>query len=379
MLMVPIDRLLTPIDLQKTDGSLVGTTVRVDLPRDWPLEEIFITCDLTVGTAFSSMLVDGALGLIKRVRLITNSTKQVPVVDYSGVGLLELDSQVGLNLDHATLGLISEHTKATAGLPTTQLYRCVYRIPMVHPKLRGALRAHCLLPIHNHSMNPQLQIDFSSQAEMATGSVTKLTADVLLRQRKITSGIESKIQANGGYIENDLIETVQSLGTGVTGEQRFDIPVPGRFAGLMCRFYKGGAAVTRGDISENVTTGTESVWRIESGGFIFKQSRVKHIRAINDRSRTLNSQLQASSPSIGAAVASTVFIQDPCALYYDFLTDDVNEADELGSTLDCNFPYAQGQKMQLIGPVASAATNGHKVYIGGHRFYGDLSRWITDK
>jgi hypothetical protein len=31
--------------------------------------------------------------------------------------------------------------------------------------------------------------------------------------------------------------------------------------------------------------------------------------------------------------------------------------------------------MELVGNVAAAVTNAHTIFYGGHRYYGDLSRW----
>lgn len=372
MMTKPLDRLLSPPELQKDDASLLGTTQRIRLPRDWPLEEIIICVDVTRGAdAYAAPTGDSILSILKRVRLVTNHKKHRTVVDYSGAGLVELGPEIGLNYDVATLGAIASVGTAS------QLLRIFYRIPFVPPVLSEPLRSFMLLPVHQHDMEPELQLDFGVSADVgATGTVTKVCASIMLRQRMMTPSVDAMIAAKGGYIESDLIETVYTVPVGVSGEQRFDILQPGQYAGIHARFYVGTAApVIRGDISLSKTVTAPTVWTLESGGFRFRAGSLRHFAAINQFSKTVNAH---TALPLWPALATNTQYHEAAGVYFDFLSDGLTDANELGSLLDCNFSANNGQKMQLIGAVAAPTTNAHVVKIGGHRFMGDLSRWQAD-
>ena len=162
---------------------------------------------------------------------------------------------------------------------------------------------------------------------------------------------------------------------GVSGEQRISIPAPGSYLNLNLRSYKGGASITR-DVLDAVTTlGSETKWILTSGGVTEQEFRFKHIQTANEFSRPTNALSNTSSPVIGGAVATNTAYRPAASIMLDFMGDGLNDANELGSALDLNLPQRSGLKMELVGSVASAATNGHVLYIGGHRLYGDLSRW----
>jgi hypothetical protein len=186
----------------------------------------------------------------------------------------------------------------------------------------------------------------------------------------------SAIQKAGGFINFDLLERSYNVGVGVSGQQRFPISTPGSYAGLLMRTYKGGASVTRDVIDQVVTAGSETLWDIESGGVIQRQWRMRTVQTINDWSRVANSSNQTYSPNFAGAVAGSTSFQPASSIYLDFLGDGIGgDANELGSVLDCNLPTKSGLLMELVGSVASAATNGHVIYLMGHRWYGDLSKW----
>lgn len=368
---------LSPAALAPGTNTLLGQTVKLQIDRTWPLEEIIVIVDATMAaTKMTTLTTDGFLGILRRVNLSVNDGVQPrSVVDFSGIGLLEYANQVGLNLDAATLQCVIAHTSA-AGYVASNKFRIVYRIPLVHPIITEPLRTRMLLDIQNHPQDPTLTLDFATATQLcATNPPATVTAEVILVRREMPGTLNASILGNGKFIPFDLIETPFSVAVGVAGENRFPIPLPGHYAGLLLRSYKGGATVTRDELSETTTAGSESRWRLETGSTVVREFRMKHLQAINQFSQALNSATQASSPSFLGALAANTQYQAPGSVYLDFLTDGLNDANELGSLLDCNLPTTSGLKMELIGSVASVATNASTLYIGGHRYFGDLSKY----
>jgi hypothetical protein len=371
---------LSPAALQVASGNLVGTTVKLAIDRTWPIEEIIVLMDIRAhGTPLSTLTCDGVLKLLKRVNFSINDGIQPrSAVDFTGPGLLEYALHAGLNLGPGTMECIRATIAGT--LVASSYYRIGYRIPLVHPIITEPLRTRMLCDVNNHPQDPVLTLDFGTTAEMA-GAGTQCTvelADVILVRRQVSRELDERILKDGGFIKSDLIETAFQIGTGVSGEQRWQVPTPGQYANLLLRHYKGGAAVTRNDVSETLTLGSETRWRLESGGVVIHDWRNKHLQELNAYSRVLNSSDQTYAPNPGEALAAATLYQDPAHVMLDFLSDGVNgnqPANELGSLLDCNLPTNSGLKMEVIGSVGSVATNGSTLYIGGQRFFGDLSRW----
>lgn len=411
--------------------TLLGTQVRVDVPRIAPIEEIFVVVNVTTGaTAPGTLTAAGLLNILKRVVIIVNDgLGQRNLVDFSGEGLLEYAQQVGINLDGATLQAVADQ-QSMQGFRASQKYQITYRIPMVHPLITEPLRTRMLLPVQNHVSDPQIVLDFSAAADMyGAGSLSAVIADIVFARRDMAPSINQSIQGNGGYVDWDLIETPFQLGAGVSGEQRFSIPTPGWYGNLLLRHFKGGATVTRGDISETTTVGSETTWKIVQGTKTFWEWRNRHVALINDLSRTTlpyPARIALLTDSTGGAVSDTIANtaganpttaefenavasivakmnwaigqltgiqvrigekastannwQDPSSLLLDFLTDlQGSEANELGSVLDCQNPQALGEKVEIVAPVSNASTNGHTLYVGGLRFRSDVRKFMTFK
>jgi hypothetical protein len=211
------------------------------------------------------------------------------------------------------------------------------------------------------------------------GSLSAVLCEIEIIRREIPPSLDAEIQADGGWVPFDILETPFGVGTGTAAEQRFALPLPGWYAGLLMRHYKGGSSVTRADISETVTAGSETKWRIESGQATIREWRNKYLKGRNDRSRPLNTHLQATSPSIGGTPLSNSFFGSDNSLYHDFLSDNGDAVMELGSLLDCNIPQGSNLKMEIVMTPSNVATNGHTLYVMGHRFYDDdshiVKRW----
>jgi hypothetical protein len=399
----------SPPQFNAASGAVAGTTQKWAIDRTWPIEEFIVVVNATThSSGLTSPTLDNILSLVKNVELTTNDGVQPrSVVNYSGPGLLEYAAQAGLCLDRATMAAVAlAHSGAT--IPASSSLRLAYRVPLVHPSVTEPLRTRMLLDIQNHPQDPVLTITYGATADMGTNAFSAITTDIVLVRREMTTALNKSILSNGGFIPFDLLEVPWSIATGVSGEQRFAISTPGSYLNLLFRQYKGGSSVTR-DVLDAVTTlGSESRWRLESGGVVIRDWKWKHLQTINDYSRpsggiynvpTVGTGFIAASsgggvttaitdatagvvpghwnnPNFGGKPASNTYWAPAGSAMLDFLTDGlVDTAMDLSSTLNCNLPAATGLKMEVIGPVASVATNASTLYIGGHRLFGDVSKW----
>lgn len=410
---------MTDINGTTTAASkLCGTIQKFAIDRTWPIEEIIVLVDVVMGSGTNTLhnadtansLVDSILGIVKNINLSINDGIQPrSVVDFSGPGLLEYASLVGLNLDRSTWEAV--RLSQLLAITASDKLRIAYRIPLVHPLIGEPLRTRMLLPAHIFPQDPILTITYESNDNMLSGTnhaVNGITTSIILVRRAMTKALTDAIVGSGGFIGFDILETPNTFAPGVSGEQRLAIPITGSYMNLCCRQYLGGAAIVRDVIDQTTTQGAESRWRLESGGVVLRDWRWKFLQTLNDFSRpALVSQVptvgtgfiaatsggavttaltNATSgvvpqsqflANFGGAVASATHYQPASSTLLDFLTDGLGAegANELGSVLDCNIPANSGLKMEIIGPVASVATYGSTLYIGGHRLYGDLSRW----
>jgi hypothetical protein len=300
-------------------SSIVGNSYTLSIDRTWPLQEIRVIVDFTVGSDTNfTMTADGYLGFLKRIQLITNTGKLRPgtVVDMSGVCSLERAQHLGLTHCAATQGLIAEHTKATPALTASSSYRVTYRIPLIPPCVVDPLRSRMLLPLHRHKQDAILRLDFSTLAEMNShGSAvapTAATAWVQLVRRAIPATLDDAIWNDGGYIESDILETPFNFASGASGEQKLDVPLGGKYIDVILRQYSSGASVmARGDISASTAESTATLkaikatlWTMRSGQATFDEWRMAHLKDLNEETRPLQTHVQTVSPNIGPVIAS---------------------------------------------------------------------------
>lgn len=376
-MMLPIRRFTyTPEKFNAAAAAKLGSVGNVwELPSDNPIEEIRVTCCLTVNAQLTTVQPDSILNLCKRIQVVSNNGKTIPRWDTSGIGALEFVSQQGLNLDRSTLEAIRLSQGAT--IAASSQIRLTYRLPMVHPLVEEPLRTRMLFPVHTHAQDAKLILDFAALAEFASaGSVTAMVVTVQVVTKQMPQEITQAILAKGGFIEQDVIETAYNLGVGVSGDVALALPLTGSYTGCLFRMYKGGATITRDVIDENTTFGGETIWRLETNQETRSQWRWRELQVANDESKVANVLSQTSSPGFGGVVAANTFFLPSSSVYLDFLSDGM-EARELGSVLDVN-PQALAtptSKMEVKGRVSNTATNGHVVNIIGHRLFGDLSSW----
>lgn len=390
--------------------TVLGTSPTVDLDQNWPVEEIVIVLHITCGATGPTFVApDGPLNTVKRVQLLVhpgNGVDEYMRINYSGPGLLEYASLAGLNLDAATWEAI--RLGVVGSMAANMKFRLAYRIPMVPPAITENLRTRMLLDVHNHDGAPELTLDFESASNIySAGSFSSIETEILLLRRRITDSYNAEILAKGGFIKSDLLESTFDIAPGISGEQRIPLNLGARYANLCFRHYKGVATPVVRDVFDEVTTfGKESKWRIESAGVVKKEFRWKDLQIVNDWSRpqvgikgvnvgtgfiaatsggvvttaltNATSGVIPTVPNFAGAIAADTSYRPASSCMLDFLTPQgLTEANELGSTLDGNLKGAQ--KLELIGPVSAAVTNAHKLYWGGHRIFGDLGAWITQK
>lgn len=397
MMLKPRRNFFTPANFALASAGVLGTTQKVAFDRTWPIEEIEIICDVTCGaTGPTPTNTDGLTALIKHVNLSVNDGIQPrTIVDMTGPGLLEYAALVDDSLDRSTLDVIGMNA-AGAAFANNLKFRITYRIPLVHPLIAEPLRTRMLLPVHTYPQDPILTVDFESSANlMSAGSLAGVVVHYVLKRREMSIGVTQQFQKQG-FIGFDLIETGYSIGTGVAGEQRFAVATPGSYANMMFRQYLGGASITRSPLDQTTTFGSENRWRLESGGIVPNEWRWKHLQIENDRRRSANGIFDANVyvsttsagsptknvpayPNFPANAAAGQRWNPEASCMIDFISPDGDTVNELGSVLDCNLPTNTGLKMEVVGSVASVATNASTLYIGGHRFFGSLKPWQAVK
>lgn len=381
----------SPADVATTlDATLLGSQQRFEIPRQNPIESIYLILDLKTDTtalgptprtgSTGTIGRDNILGIIRKIQLegVSPDWGAYKIVDFSGIGLTEYNLNAGLNLDTATLDYISKwQVAATPVIAVDTESRYIIKIPIVYPMVGEPLLTRCLLPCHTWAQSPVLTVDFESASNMySAGHFVRAKCSIFVVYREMSNDQTALIQSKGGFIRGDLLETSFSPGVGASGEQRFTINSPGSYMAINFRHYLGGNGVTtRDDVSEVTTAGAESIFRLETNGNVKRQWRWKNFHAINQYSRPLNALTQSSSPTVNAAIASGTLYAPPASVMLDFFSDGQEVSNELGSVLDCNTPAKSGLKMEVVGSwkAPGSATLPSVIFYGGHRLWGDLS------
>jgi hypothetical protein len=414
----------TPSQFNLPTNTILGTTQRWPIDRTWPIEEILITLNFDVTTAFTTVAsttpdtYDNLPALLARVNLsINDGIKPRSVVDSSGMGLLEYVSQAGWNIDQATATAVAIGNNATgAGAVPVGVYQICYRIPCAPQQVAEGLRSRLYLPVHRYPQDPVLTLQFNSIANIinngtaGTGVIGTVRVDVMLVRRVPTVDSEKLLASTAGsnpsgYIDWDLIETPYAVPLGTNGEFRCALPVPGNYIDLLFRQYKGGTNYSRtvpidNDVGDTIAhnLGLETKWTLETGKTIVREWTWKHLRILNEFTKPQTALwvspltpfvagASAGSPTSALLAYPANFPTSPqsatanfragTSTMLSFLTDGItgDSGNELGSLLDCNTPANNGLKMEVVGKPASVATCPSLLYIMGRRFFGDISLW----
>jgi len=407
--------------LTLTAASFPQQTIRVPIDRSWPLEEILVTVQVTARNTTSipasAFIFYSLLNLCRRISLeVTDDKGPRTVVNATGPGLLQLVANEGFNLDRSTLNVIQQLNSGF--VEATGKYEITYRIPFVHPMVTGKLRPKMMLPVHLHPQDPVLVLDFAPATEIFSGISDPFTAAnvevVLIRRdwpRELAKSVNDETggQPINWFIKSDIMESIFTLAASLSNtEQRFPLALPGQYSGLLIHQLKGGTLGTLDDMSGSVAVGSETRWTLESGGTAFRAWRMKQLQKLNDYSRcafpivpntniftratdgvqtTGTATITAKDifmpgANIGGALATGQGIQTPHSVFHDFISDGINDADELGSLLDCNIPALNGLKMEVVGNMTTPAgsTQSSSLQMVGRRFYGDLRAYqLTEK
>lgn len=396
--------------------TLLGTTIKCQLPRTWPLEDIIIRANFTVNTGGLTLVAspatpdqyDNILQLVQHVNLnVNNGIQPRSAVDCSGVALLEYAEHEQCNIDLGTQLLMCLSQSGT--IPAGN-YTITYRIPCVDDSIGEPLRSRLYLPIHTYPQDPILTLTLQNAATIySAGNINAMFIEVLLIGRQVTPNSEKILQGTkatnpNGYIDWDLIETAFVIPVGTSAQQRFAIPLPGSYCNLLFRHYLGGATMTRKEIDNGATGssfGNENLWDIETASNAIRQWNWQQLRATSESSQTKNillNSLFASTaagaytsgtslaawqnwflPFAGGSIPAAQGFRYGNSCWLDFLTDGRSEdvAQELGSVLDCNTPANTGLKMEIVGIPTNVATNASQLAVIGRRLFGDISRWQT--
>lgn len=391
------------VNLNPGDASLLGKTVNINLDRTYPIEDIIIRVFFVVsGTALTIFpataqtpdQLDNILQLLKRATLSVNEGTGAGVikkVDCDGVRLLEFNSLTGLNLDAPTLNLIGLSQGTTIAASTA--YQLTYRIPMAETMVSEPLRSRLLLPAHRYTQDPILTLQFQTAANIySAGAIATLGCTVELVRRQATPASEAVLQQfaqknpnsvdQWGYVRWDLIQ--QDFAPASTNApQKFPLALGASYLNMLVSQYLGGANITKNvldssGIGDTVAHGfgNETVWDFETAQVPDFQFRWRDIMARNQLMGVKNNITQSSSPGFGGGVISGTNFQAASVVLFDFLRDaeaGAGAGNELGSVLNCNL--SGSLKKELVGTLATWATNGHQLSLMGRRLFGDLSPW----
>jgi hypothetical protein len=402
-------------ELDLTAASFPAQTKRITIPSTAPIEEIRVTVQVTVNAAESTWRAFGPLSILKKVTLnVTPNSGSYDQVSASGASLLALADNEGLSLSRGTRAALlyanAGHVSlATAAVPTPAgtILRMTYRIPIPHPALTGMLRVLSLLDCINHRQDPVLTLEFAAAAEF-TGTANPFTAascEVVVVRRDMPDSVNTQLLDKFGYIRSDIRDTNYDVALSTTGvEKRFALPSPGDYMTAVLLMLGGTAAgvLTPMDLSATTAVGSETQWRLEAGGNPQMTFRMKHLQEDNDYCKSVhpisqmiavgswinntnlgvtnaaaalaNSKGTSGAPNFGGALAAGHGVQDPAIVAFDFLTDGLTDAGELGSVLNANFK-TDAIKWELVGSVTTPASQASTFQIISRRFKDSVERF----
>lgn len=404
-------------DLDLTAANFPSQTKRITIPSNAPIEEIRVIVQVTVNAAESTWRAFGPLSMLKKVTLnVTPNSGSYDAVSASGPSLAILGDNEGLGLDRGTRAALlyanAGHVSLGANAvptPAGTILRMVYRIPIPHPAMTGKLRVLSLLDCINHRQDPVLTLEFAAAAEFtATANpFTVAGCEVQVIRRDIADTVNQAILRDGGFIRSDIRDTSYDIALSTTNvEKRFALPSPGDYMTSVIMMLGGTAAgvLTPQDLSGSTALGSETQWRLESGGNPQMTWRMKHLQMENDMAKVVHPVSQfvhlgsginavsnlgvtsgvppvwvtakgiAGGPNFGGALAAGHAVQDPAIVCLDFLTDGLTDAGELGSVLNSNFK-TDAIKWEIVGNVTTPAAQASTFNIVSRRFKDSVERF----
>ena len=324
-------------------GSAValGTTLNVELSREFPIEKIVIQVTGTASVAMTTPLADGLQNILNRATLtVSDGAQQRTVVDVSGPGLLEYAAQIH-GLDRQTKSYINTNAAAA--------FEFNYPIFFCLPNTTDPIYSALLLPVNRFNQNPKLQIKISSLTEMCASGFT-VPAGVTVRVRVYRRQV---LQVNWPVWNADLIELTKTYSAAGVN-QDFELPIPGAYTGILLRGYTSTTA--RGDI-----TAASGEWKLQLLGTTLRRFNLTDLQYENDCS--IASQAEADD-------------KFTASYFMDFLTDSAGpDASDFGSLFDTAGLQTTGAKPMLTGDIGGAYTL--KAVI--HRVYGNIAPLVRGR
>jgi hypothetical protein len=375
-------------------------TLAINLDTNDPIEEIRIILEMTIKSTITTLLADGVLNVLKRVRLQVNHPilGTIQPVDLSGAGVVELAGLESDNLDPATLMALLYNTSNT--IQQGAKLRIVYRVSFPHPRFTDALRLATLLPVHLFDTSPTLFLDFGAATDICSGNADPFTAITceIVPMRRVWQGDFQAYVTKKGFAPLDFFlpvtmqENALNVAAGLVAstEVRMQVPSPGRLASLVLRYYKGNAIMTKATIDDNSTPGSETVWELQQGRVPKRKFRNKHLQIDNSLGRPLQlphaqawyagalsalgtgantaDGLTVNAPplwvqakqmffptGIGGALSAGQCIQDPSTVMLNFTGTTAREIYQSGAFFDVSAPVAKKQITEIVGKVLTPA------------------------
>lgn len=392
-----------------TPSPFAAVTKQITIPASGPIENIWIVLTLTMKACAANTLVTfGLPNILKRATLnVHNGQKQYDCVNASGPGLLMLNDLEGLSLDPSTRQAIWA-SNANLGANGVNIlagavHRLAYKIPCVHPGLSGWLAVRSMLHTQVHRQEPVLTLDFAPAAEIFTGAdpFSAAVLEVFVERRDISDDTTKQLLDTGGFIDWDIRETQKQFPAGLANVEQFiELPGDREYASLALWGEKNGS--TLGDLSGNVTPGTETLWSLEAAQNSKTKWRMKYLSIINGNTRAggpttmfypannaainsldntgltggappvwVTSKLVSFPPWIGGAMTAGLAIQDPAFVGFEFLSDGNNGASELSSALSNRF---RGEtRYQIKGNMTTPAGNPSFLKFCARAFLSDIT------
>lgn len=330
--------------LPAVTGLALGRTVQFEIPRDFPVEAIFIRARVTQTGAIATASADGLLGIIKNIQLkISDGADSRNPVDCSGRLLLERHLQISGNLSTDVADAKDATTAVTRNID--------YPLYMVLPQAESPLSEMFILPVTRYNVNPVLSITIASQSDIDVNGTPTFAATVDLSITVIRRQITV---AQFPVLDWDLTEVSKDFTTTVTTE-RFELPQPGNYTGILIATQTSSSA--RGNVAPNAGTLTEGDWSLEFLSNKLRRFRLKDLELENQLSIT--------------PVDQDLYFAG--SYYLDFLSDrpGATTADDLGSILSVNAASGTGARFNIIQNVVGGS--GVRVRYLLHRVYGNLA------
>ena len=353
-------------------GTLFGQTFRWEITREFPIEAIYLKCEVTAfnsgtvsaGQAFSQ---DGPWNLFKRLQVtIADGSRTRNCVDVSGVGLAEYYRQVAGSLPGILATAPVDHATNTYAGNTVHF---MWPIPFVLPNLSDPIASCLLLPAPRFNSNIILNVQVAS----AYTEVFSYTTNKPIIECKMTPVVIRRDvrDPNWTYLDSELTEAVISPTIGGSN-QMYELQIPGSYTGLLLRGYRNGTAgsLARGDISMVSGYGTTASTTFGEFSLRLLGNVIRRNKWVQ---QAYENDLSIFDPARPANMYGGATDQAHASMFWDFLNDKPGqEADHFGSVLDTNPLMATGARLQLFLDCAAGLTN-PAIQMVSHRIFGDLS------